>query len=161
MKPTELKNKPKRKNQPPSNGRGKGLIKDIKRKIIARGLVRGRTDASIAKEAGCSTRHVRRIMQETQTKLLITELMAPHRRALAKCIPDAITAISRSLHAKKQTTIDHYAQLQGAAKLQDYLELAQGKIAEAVSTEQHGVTWEQFCVLYAARKTTSCPVSSD
>jgi hypothetical protein len=134
--------------------RSKG-IKAAKAEIVAAGIVAGKTNGQIAKEAGCSTRHVQRLAGEAETKLIITHLMAPYRRELAKLVPKTIAAVSRALDAKKSSKQDHYAQMQGVAKAQELLGMAQGKLPEEQSSGPQMITWDELLVLYRSRRQVS------
>lgn len=136
-------------------GRGSTAAKQRKAEIVARGIVAGKNYSTIAREAGCSPRHVQKLASEQSTKIIISELLAPHRAQLARMIAPALAAIGRAMKAKKTSKEDHYAQLNGVDRLGRYLEMAQGKLAEEAPAGHKQITWEEFLVLYHGRKQTT------
>jgi hypothetical protein len=58
--------------------------KERKRQLVAGGRIQGKAPAAIAREAGCSIRHVRRLSVEPETQLLIRDLLAPYKPGLAR-----------------------------------------------------------------------------
>lgn len=124
--------------------------KERKRRIVAAGVVAGKKPTAIAREAGCKTRHAQRLADEPATQFLITEMMRPHHKKLAKLVEKSITAVSLALGAKTTDKHDHSARLRAVGRTKQLLELAQGQAAEGAG-EGGLVTWEEFTLLYRKR----------
>lgn len=131
--------------------RGSKPEKEAKRRVVAKGVVAGKSTAAIAREAKVSTRHVERLAAEPETKLLITELLKPHHAKLKKLVERSLTAISTALTAKITDKADHRARLIAVRRTKDLLELAQGHTEPAgnVGAElKFAGTMEELLVLY-------------
>jgi len=133
--------------------------KERKRRIVAGGRIQGKAQAAIAREAGCSIRHVQRLSAEPETQLLIRDLLAPYRARLQQLVPKAIRAVERGLVAQKVTRSNHAVQLHAVRRAKDLLVLAQGELPPPVHDEPLGqITWEEYLVMYHKRMgTTSGP----
>jgi len=114
------------------------------------GLVAGKRTKTIAKEAGCSKRHVERLAAEPETQFLITEAMRPHRKKLEKLATKAIAAVEKALGAKKKSDVDHFIRLRAVERFGDLAEMAQGT-EEPEATDEIHMTWEAFQKMYEAR----------
>ena len=126
--------------------------KAAKRAVVARGVAAGKNTRAIAREAKCSQRHVQRLSEEPETKLLIAETLRPHHKRLVKLVERALIAIERGLKAKKKTTEDHFTQLRATERVAQYAELAQGGAATAETGGEVLLTWEQLCTLMKAKE---------
>jgi len=129
--------------------------KEKKRRTVAKAAIAGKGTKVVAKEAGCSVRHVQRLQAEPETQFLITEALAPQRDELRKLATQVISAIGGALKATKTDKADHAARLRAVARYNDVVELAQGKVSEANEQGPMKVTWEEFCLMYKARKVTT------
>lgn len=126
--------------------------KELKRRVIARGLVKGKSTKAIAKEAGCNRRHAARIAQEPATEFLIAEIMRPYHERLARMAKVAIDAVESAMKATHDGCLpDHDVRLRGVRRYRDLAELAQGKPTDQTETTPGLVTWEEFEVLYRKR----------
>lgn len=97
-----------------------------KRLVVAGGRLLGNRTAAIAKQVGCSERHVRTILAEEATQILISNLLGPYREDLRRLIPKVIRALYRGLQAQKTTRSDMAAQMRAVGRGLDLLRLAQG-----------------------------------
>lgn len=124
-----------------------------RRRVVAKGIVAGKSTKAIAKEAKCSARHVQRLASEKPTQFLIAEMMRPHRAKLEKLATKAIGAIEKALTAKVGDAADHKARLWGVDRYRELLELAQGGKPQPQNPDDGPqFTWEEFVVLYRSRK---------
>jgi hypothetical protein len=125
--------------------------KEAKRRVVARGVVAGKSTRTIAKEAKVSPRHVERLQAEPATKFLIATALAPHHKRITDLAGKAIAAVEGAFKAKTTDTADHMARLRAVGRFGDLARLAQGiETAEVEGANQ--VTWEQFLVIYGSRK---------
>ena len=131
----------------PSGSKGE---KERKRKIVARGVVAGKKTKAIAREAGASERHVERLVNEPETRLLITRIMRPHHARLEKLAVKAIAAVEGALTAKlAKGTPDHEIRLRAVGRYAELVHLAQGDGPAPQIDPAGGVwTWEQFVVVH-------------
>lgn len=135
--------------------------KEAKRRTVAKGVLAGKPRKTIAREAGCSPRHVERLAREPETQFLITEALRPHRERLNKLAEKAIAAISVALGAKTSDKQNHFIRLRAVERWGDLLEMAQGKPAEKTESGAGLVTWEEFVVLYRQRKESQREAKKD
>jgi hypothetical protein len=125
--------------------------KAIKRRAVVKAALAGKPAAAVAKAAGCSKRHVQRLEREPETQFLIEQALRPHQKLLTTMAGKAIRAVERALTARKTDSADRIVQLRAVERFGELMALAQGKDRP----EQHErgmVTWEEFLVLYKARK---------
>ncbi len=106
--------------------RGTRVSKERKRVAVARQLVAGANPPAIAREVGCSPQHVQALAREPETQALIRDIMAPHRKRLAKMATRAINAVDKALIAQKTDRMDHAARMRAVRRYGDLLELADG-----------------------------------
>lgn len=133
--------------------RGTKAEKERKRRVVAEGIVAGKSSRAIAAEAGCDARHVQRLAEEPATQFLVTDILRPHRERLARLAATAVTAVARALVAKDGKKADHIVRLRAIGRYGQLLELAQGGKVETPAAENGPmVTWEEFVVLYRSRK---------
>lgn len=126
--------------------------KELKRRVIARGIVAGKSTKAIAQEAGCNPRHAMRVAQEPATEFLITEIMRPYHARLAKLAQVAIQAVESAMKATHDGCLpDHDVRLRGVRRYRDLAELAQGRPSDQQEQTSGLVTWEEFEVLYRKR----------
>ena len=125
--------------------------KERKRRVVARGLARGKSPKAIAKLAGCKTRHVQKLAKEPETTFLVREIMRPHYARLSRLVPKAITAVEGGLTAKTRSgTAIHEMRLRAVGRFGQLMRMAEGQ--EPADPSTHGqVTWEEFVVLYHRR----------
>lgn len=124
---------------------------------VAAGKLANQSREDIAKAAGCTLRHVRRLEDEPETQLLARDMLKPHERKLKKLVDKALVSISRSLDAKLKTVYDHRAQMIAAGRLREYLELLRVDARELADADAEGLpqfTWEEFMLIYR-RKSVS------
>ena len=126
--------------------------KESKRRTVAGGVIAGKGTQAIATAAGCQPRYVQRLANEPATQFLITEMMAPHRERLAKMAKTAVNAVEKALIARKTDKSDHVVRMRAVERYGDLLALAQGGKPAEASGEGMQVTWEQFTVMYQARR---------
>ena len=131
--------------------------KERKRRIVVVGRIQGKAQAAIAREAGCSIRHVQRLSAEPETQLLIRDLLAPYRARLQQLVPKAIRAVECGLVAQKVTRSNHAVQLHAVRRAKDSLVLAQGELPPPVHGEPLGqmTWWEEYLVMYHKRMDTT------
>ena len=133
-------------------GKGSHSEKEAKRRVIAKGVVAGKSAKAIATEAGCTRRHVERLKDEPATAFLITEIMRPYHERLQKMALVAIQAVESAMKATHDGCLpDHDVRLRGVRRYRDLAELAQGKPSDQAEQGTGLVTWEEFEVLYRKR----------
>ena len=132
--------------------KGSKVEKAAKRRVVAAGAIAGKTTKAVAKKAGCSTRHVQRLAAEAETQDLIAEAMRPCRDQLRLMAKRAVNAVERAMKAQKKTKADHFTQLRAVERYGELLALAQGAKPAEASGDGMQVTWEQFTVMYQARR---------
>ena len=87
----------------------------------------GPKKAVIAQEAGCGERHVRTILAEEATQILIRNLLRPYRENLRRLIPRVICAVDRGLQAQKATRSDIATQMLAVRRARDLLVQHEGR----------------------------------
>jgi hypothetical protein len=128
--------------------------KQAKRRAVAKGALAGKPLAAIAKAAGCSKRHVQRLEREPETQFLIVEALRPHRAVLTKMAGKALRVIERAFMARKTDGADRIVQLRAVERYHEMMDLAQGTAKPPDQEDRGQVTWEEFVVMYRARKET-------
>lgn len=140
--------------------RGSKGTKEAKRRVVARGIVKGKTTKAIAREAGCAERHVERLAAEPATEFLITEIMRPHRERLEKLAKKSIDAVDEALSATYiKGKPNHEIRLRAVRRYRDLAEMAQGKPSDELEQTSGLVTWEEFVVLYRRRTDAASPTA--
>jgi hypothetical protein len=71
----------------------------LRKATIAKAVIEGRTDSEIAKEVGLSRRRVRELKADSETHLLLHELLAPHRNNIEKAVGRSLETIIEDLDA--------------------------------------------------------------
>lgn len=122
--------------------------KEAKRRTVVRGVVAGKRTPTIAKEAGCSERHVERLAAEPGTQFLIAEALRPYTDDLCELVGNAIKVVKSAMVAKKKDTADHIVRLRAVERYGELLEYAQGKPTEDAGSTTPQLTWEEFVVMY-------------
>lgn len=129
--------------------------KEQKRRVVARGVVAGKSTRAIAAEAGCNPRHVRHLAAEPETEFLIREIMRPYYDRLAKMAKSALIAVDGALKAEigrgRFKRPDHEIRLRAIGRFRTLAEMAQGKPSLEAEGPTGLVTWEEFVVLYRKR----------
>lgn len=100
--------------------------KEWKRRAVAAGVIAGQRTTMIARDLGCSRRHVRRLAAETETRFLIAETLRPFVAQLVAPISRMLTAIGEGLVATKNDKADHLTRLRAVERSCELLELAEG-----------------------------------
>lgn len=134
--------------------RGSKAQKEAKRRVVAKGIVAGKSTAAIAREAKTGKRHVERLATEPETQLLITDLMKPHRKKLEGLLKKSVEAVEAALKANRTDMADHRARMYGVRRTKDLLEMAEGKRdGDDAPIRKFSGTMEELLVLY--RKVTA------
>jgi hypothetical protein len=126
-----------------------------KRRVVAKGAIAGQPASAIAAEAGCSERHVRRLLAEPETQFLISDVMQPHREVLRLMAKRAVAAVERGMKAQKKTKADHFTQLRAVERYGELLELAEGERKPEGRKNEKGrniVTWTELLEIARKRK---------
>jgi len=125
--------------------------KSLNRRIVAGGMVAGKSTKAIARDANMSTRNVQRIAGECETQLLITEAFRPFHALLHKMALHSIKVVNEAMLAMKADPQDWTSRLKAVEQYGELLFLAQGKLVDPPEQEQRQMSWEEFCVMYHAR----------
>jgi transposase len=128
--------------------------KDLKRRKVAAGVIKGKSTQEIAKDAECSKRHARRLASEPETQFIIREALRPWRVKLATLAGVAIEAIAQALIARKDDKADHTSRLRAIERFQELMEMSQGDI-EVEETGPIKLTWDQICSMYEEHRRTN------
>ena len=133
--------------------KGSKAQKEAKRRVVARGVVEGKSTRTIAREAKCDPRHVERLANEPATRFIIADALAPHRERLTRLAGKAVNAVERALVARVTDKADHMARLRAVGRFGDLARMAQGiEAVDADAAKQ--VTREEFLVIWGRRPVT-------
>ncbi|GEM_PF-5779303 len=135
--------------------KGTKTEKELKRRKVAAGAIAGKNTDQIAQEAGCSRRHVLRLIHEQETKFIIANALHPYRDQLNRMAGAAVRAVERAFIAKKTDKADHFTQLRAVERYGDLLELAAGDTRNAGKEAEAGrrlVTWTEFVLIKKQRQ---------
>lgn len=114
--------------------------------IVASGLVNGKSAKQLARDAGCSVDHAKRLAADVGTAIIVTQLLARHRKKLEDITERCVDVVEAGLQANRKDPEDHGVRLKAVERARDLLEMAEGK-QQGVSTLPGG-TMEELLVIY-------------
>lgn len=136
-------------------------ISPTARHVVAAGVVTGRKTGAIARDLGVTRRTVQRIAADDQTLLIVTDVLRPLKRKLEKLATRAAYVVEKAMLAHHTDKADHVTRLKAVERYGELLSLAQGKLAaEQEVQEKQTFTWEEFEVMYYARRAKSAQENS-
>ena len=169
--------KPARK--PPSRRAktGASVRRESRRQKLAAGVLQGKTVTELARREGLSRTYASREVNSPDTRLLMAELLAGHRKLVAKLVGKALTRIGQAMDAhateivvagqkntksksgRTNTTktyksvlvgVDHYARMTAAKRLIEMVEAAR---SEDDRPQGQTITFEMFLTLLREAET--------